>query len=424
MPIDMPPPTEHHARIIAKRFLDAPVRDVQRFSMGGSNYVYGVTGADGRRLVVRIAVEPGKLAGFLHWHDHLSRVGVPLPALLAAETDAARFGFPYLILEWLPGTDLEHVYLGLSRDEKCSIAHALAAIQARVGTLPRGSGYGYARSHDDPTLRRQWEDVLLADLDRSRRRIREIGVLDARHVDRVGEKLPRYRDDLDRVAPVAFLDDTTTMNFLVEGAEIRGILDVDFVCFGDPLLTPALTCMALLSRGWETDYVGFWCERLPMDGEHERVLPAPDPHKPLTPFARRLGLSAFPDASRITGARFVRDRLPAPVLTRRASTWQSSEALFLRPPLLLSDLPSFTLYIVIRSSLASCICPNNLVPANNEMGTARAIDDGRRHREGIIRIHVYPPMGLAVRAQVEGNGRPASIGTGETQPSVVRATTD
>lgn len=44
------------------------------------------------------------------------------------------------------------------------------------------------------------------------------------------------------------------------------------MCFGDPLFTPALTNMALLSRGQETDYIDFWCERLGLTAFQGRVL--------------------------------------------------------------------------------------------------------------------------------------------------------
>jgi len=42
--------------------------------------------------------------------------------------------------------------------------------------------------------------------------------------------------------------------------EISGIVDVDGVCYGDPLCVLGLTQMAILSIGGPTDYIDYWFE--------------------------------------------------------------------------------------------------------------------------------------------------------------------
>ena len=49
-------------------------------------------------------------------------------------------------------------------------------------------------------------------------------------------------------------------------------MDVDWLCFGDPLFTVALTRMALLSRGWETAYIDDWLELLDVDAAQRATL--------------------------------------------------------------------------------------------------------------------------------------------------------
>lgn len=53
---------------------------------------------------------------------------------------------------------------------------------------------------------------------------------------------------------------------------MSGIVDVDVVCFGDPLFVVALTRMALLSRAYSTDYIDFWCDELALDATGRRAL--------------------------------------------------------------------------------------------------------------------------------------------------------
>src|SRR5262249_53237029 len=68
----------------------------------------------------------------------------------------------------------------------------------------------------------------------------------------------RRQAALDRQPATCFLHDTTTKNVIVHGGRLSGIVDVDDFCFGDPLLAPALTLMALLNTRGPVDYVDAW----------------------------------------------------------------------------------------------------------------------------------------------------------------------
>ena len=270
-------PSAEHACAIAERYWGRPVRSAERFSTGAANYVYDVRGEGEARIVVRLSTIRDQCVAAVRWNQMLCPLDVPLPALLAydfANDDdtGAADAFPYMILAHIPGTELNTVYPTLSAREKQTLARKIIAIQARVGTLPQASGYGYARAYDDPGLHATWEDVLLADLARSRRRIVAVGAIDPAQVDRVAAKLPAYHPYFAQVPPTPFLDDTTTQNLLVARGELSGIVDVDWLCFGDPLLTPALTRMALRSQGFATDYTDYWCAALEMNDMRERVL--------------------------------------------------------------------------------------------------------------------------------------------------------
>jgi hypothetical protein len=168
--------------------------------------------------------------------------------------------------------DLAYAYPELSKLQKRSLAERIVAIQQLVGTLPAGPGYGYAGSYSDQALHPSWEDVLRADLERSRRRIMTVGSVSTAPVERVASFLPAFADYFAAVPPTPFLDDVTTKNVIVHNGALSGIVDVDWLCFGDPLLTPALTNMALLSRHQQTDYIDDWCDLLDLSPVQQRVL--------------------------------------------------------------------------------------------------------------------------------------------------------
>ena len=269
----MQTPTESEVRQLVEKALGCATVSAQRFATGLCHFVYDVALGDGRCVVARLATPETRslLAGGVYWHNRLKPLGVPLPALLHA---AAQDPIPFVILERLPGDDLHAVYASLSRDEKHAIATAVVEAQRRVARLPEAPGFGHAQSYADPALHRRqtWTQVIEGMLTRSRQRIEVAAVTDPSAVDRVRRQLPRFSTHFSRVKPTAFLDDTTTKNVLVHHAQLSGIVDVDEVCFGDPLLTPALTKMALLAGRCDTDYVESWIELIGANNEARAVV--------------------------------------------------------------------------------------------------------------------------------------------------------
>ena len=253
-------PIESDARDAVLRLLGVEAARVTRFPTGNQHHVYDVALADGRQVVARLSLPDRRevLRGGLGWHRRLRPMGVPLPRLLASALEPEDGPFPVMILERLPGTDLQHVYASLTGAQRATIAGQVASIQRIVRRLPLGPGYGFAASPDDPDLHPTWRAVVETGLARSRRRIADAGFVDPAHVDRVAALAESCRPALDAVPPRAVLDDTTTKNVIVHEGRLSGIVDIDLVCYGDPLYPVALTRMALLSRGQETDYVDAW----------------------------------------------------------------------------------------------------------------------------------------------------------------------
>jgi hypothetical protein len=267
-------PDKHHVAHIVQRFMGEPVLTVERFSTGACHFVYDVTTESQQTLVVRIAKPENKafLTGAMYWHMLLKPKGVPLPNILYSDLEAVTSPFPYMIIERLAGEDLGIVYPQLSTAEKKVLAGEVSRIQETAGTLPLGKGYGFVSSYESGSFLQAWVDVLHGSLARSRKRIQSVGVVDARHVDRVAGRIAKYESYFSQVKPKSFLDDTTTRNVIVSGGKLSGIVDVDFVCFGDNLFPIALTQMSLLNAGFDVDYIDFWCDAANITEEQRGVL--------------------------------------------------------------------------------------------------------------------------------------------------------
>lgn len=267
-------PNEEDASQIVQKVLDEPVLSVSRFPTGACHFVYDVVTEGGRNVVARIARPENKhyLAGAIYWYDVLKPKGLPLPTIIHHDLESAFSPFPYLILERLAGEDLGIVYPCLSVVEKKSLASEIIRLQETTGSLPLGRGFGFVHSYTSDSFHPTWIDFLYSLLERSRRRIQTVGIMDARNVDRVAKKLDKYRGYFSQIAPRCFLDDITTRNVIIHNGKLSGIVDIDLVCFGDNLLTTALTQMSLINMRADLDYIDYWCEAAEVTEQQREVL--------------------------------------------------------------------------------------------------------------------------------------------------------
>lgn len=264
-------PTELDASEVAWRVHGKPPESVRRFSEGIGHWVYDVRMPDGSRSVVKLgtAVQRTEFLGAIHWSKTLRPLGVPLPKLLA---HGEHRELPYVVLERLDGEDLGQVYGSLSLVQRRLIAEEVCRVQQIVGKLPEGDGYGFVRLPGESSYHKSWMGVIEASLARSRGRIATAGLVSMRPIERVEEAAKRFDDYFRRVRPKPFLDDVTTKNVLVHAGRFGGIVDVDWLCFGDPLFTVALTRAALLSSGFDSVYTDHWCRVLGVSGKEHRVV--------------------------------------------------------------------------------------------------------------------------------------------------------
>lgn len=266
-------PDEAIAATIVEEFLGAPA-PISRFPAGLRHFVFEATCGQDRKIVVRISrrEDIGVARNALYWSKKLRPLGVPLPKVLQADMTMDRHPFPFMILERLPGRDLGFVVDRLSRDEQRGLARRLVAVQSIVTELPAGGGYGFAPRLEGHFPHVDWGRVIAASLRRSRKRIRAAGVVSEHHADRVEAAADSHATYFAKVRPTPFLHDITTKNVIVEGARLSGIVDVDDLCFGDPLFLVGLIRTALLANGHGAFYADAWIEALRPDEEQRTAL--------------------------------------------------------------------------------------------------------------------------------------------------------
>jgi aminoglycoside phosphotransferase len=251
-------PSAEMAAAIAGQVTGCLPETVSRFTTGVRHYVYEARFAGRPPVVVRIgsATAHSEIAGAIYLSKLLRPRGVPLPAILAEDVQS---GFPWLVLERLPGTDLGAVIGNLTDTQLDRIAARVAQAQSVTSETGSVAGrYGYAVKPDQGP-HSTWSQVLEAHLGRSRRRIASAGLFDVAAADIVERELGVMGGEIDAIVSTPFLHDTTIKNVIVtaEGG-VSGIVDVDDLCFGDPRYAAALTLAALTAQRGPLQYVSAW----------------------------------------------------------------------------------------------------------------------------------------------------------------------
>lgn len=252
---------EELARTIIEDDLGKSVAGISRFPTGLSHFVFDVVADDGFQYVVRIA-RPERRKEFergIYWHKNIARLGVPLPNLFHY---GELLSHHYAIYERLLGDDLENVYSLLSAQEKDDIAQKIAEIQKSISFLERKL---FERVYP-------WVEVLRWIVDRSEQEILASGICDSAYIGIIREQIEENKSYLEILQSAAFLYDLSVRNVIIHEGKITGIIDVDDVWLGDPLLAIGRGKTILLAMRQDINFITYWCEYLKLSKQQMRMV--------------------------------------------------------------------------------------------------------------------------------------------------------
>ncbi|SEK42714.1 Phosphotransferase enzyme family protein [Ruminococcus albus] len=230
------------SKLCKKCFSEIP-QSIERCSVGQGNYVFIVQLTD-TTYVIRCSPEKNAYNDTVYWLEKLAFIEIPIPKIVAKgvfeDTE-------YIILTYFEGKDIGLVYSLLSDEDKRTIASEIVCIQERVAALEL----------EDIPSEWTWHSEINYMLDRAEERIAANEYFDIEKVDRLRKSAIALDKYFDRIEPIAYLDDVSTKNLLIHDGHISGIVDIDWIGIGDSLTYVALTNIALLNMGYDTDYVKY-----------------------------------------------------------------------------------------------------------------------------------------------------------------------
>ncbi len=243
---------------------------VKLLTFGHNSVSFDVTLSE-RALILRTNKNPSVFARTAHNLSVLRHLGLPVPHIVASDLSQAHYPMAYMMLGKIPGRDLRFELGTMTGAQKESLAEKIVGFQRRVATLPPGRGFGYAPIGERAAFS-SWQDLITSEIRRDLPADPDPPL--AGWLERVFGLMDRFAPYLGRVSPTPFLDDLTTKNVVVERGELRGLIDFDVICYGDPLWTLGLTATAIVADvGAEhLDYVDALCHAYGLDEASRKVV--------------------------------------------------------------------------------------------------------------------------------------------------------
>ncbi|HKY69762.1 MAG TPA: phosphotransferase, partial [Gammaproteobacteria bacterium] len=119
---------------------------------------------------------------------------------------------------------------------------------------------------------KKWYEFLMQRLQFFEEQVKNNNVFDPEKISNVISIAKNIASDLKTIPATPFLWDASERNVLVHNGKITGIVDVDELCFGDPLFVIALTSTALELEKQDTTYTDYWAELLNLDQKAKKRL--------------------------------------------------------------------------------------------------------------------------------------------------------
>ena len=201
----------------------------------------------------------------MYWQEKLIPLGVPLAKFIKTDLHGDYSQFPALLMLRLPGDDLCNIYSDLTDSDKNNLAKEMVRIKALTNLLPDGPGFGIVSSYEQKPENNSWFDFLLNRLLLFKDIIKESAVFDENNVHEVISIAKNMEEEFRSIRPRPFLWDATERNVIIYKGKITGVVDVDDLCFGDPLFVLGLTYTAMENEGHDTLYTDYWAEALQLD---------------------------------------------------------------------------------------------------------------------------------------------------------------
>lgn len=245
---------------------------ISRFQDSKSGYIYDVK-TDKKNLILKFSSEDRVeyLAGYQYWTERLLQAGVKMPNVLYVNTSLEEFKYYFVIVEKVAGCNIAPLYPDLTASEKRDIASEIVSLQNIVAKTTKSKFPGNKFMPTDKLDNKDWY-VYFVDITDIAEKLEDKSLFDFGKIYEFEFLAYKYKDVLKQVEIKAYIDNITTENVIVNKGKFNGIINTEYVSYGDPLMALALTKLKLLKLGYDLDYLYFWSYEMSLTKQQESLL--------------------------------------------------------------------------------------------------------------------------------------------------------
>ena len=255
-------------KICQQQFNQLP-KDIYRNETGISSYVYTIV-YQKEKYIIKLSEKSSIISGSIYWFNQLKNLDLPIPKIISVNIEENP---SYCIMTFLEGKDLGLVYKSLNDNQKKNIANQMFYYQNELKKIRPIDGYGYLNSYDDTINKKEsWNEVVWAHIIRAEERIKNNKIFTIKYVNIVKKYFKYFEEYFLEIKSIPFFDDLTTKNVLIDNGKITGIVDLDWICFGDRLYVIALCQTSLLNMNCDLSYINYWKDLEKLTENQEKAL--------------------------------------------------------------------------------------------------------------------------------------------------------
>ncbi len=223
------------------------VIQIERCGVGIANYVF-IVSTETEKFILRCSKDINAYKDTVYWLNKLTECEIPVPIVLS---EGKYKDYSYLILSYIRGDDIGKIYYKLNDYEKKQIANDVVNIQRTVSKLD---------VHADKAW--TWNDFVDGMLNRAEERIKRKHDFDVGKIYIIQKLRQEIQGYLNTVRIIPYLDDISTKNLLIYEGKVSGIIDIDWMGFGDMLTFAAMTKVALFNMDLDTKYIDYLLDEI------------------------------------------------------------------------------------------------------------------------------------------------------------------
>ncbi|MFC1623657.1 phosphotransferase [Patescibacteria group bacterium] len=220
--------------LIKEDFKQKPLK-IEKMTTGICNEVYLIALDNNKEIILRFNTDKKHMIGSGFNIPLFKKQNINVPEIITEDYSKTKFPYSYQILSKIKGKDIGSVFHELNEEQLKDIAKKLASVINKLKKLPTSGKFGDIAGKDEENMFDSWLGVILDMYQEIKTRNQKTGVLDSEVLNILDNVVKKYTPYLKSAESIFYYDDMCSKNIMIDNGKFSGIVDLDYVRYGDYL---------------------------------------------------------------------------------------------------------------------------------------------------------------------------------------------